>query len=234
MARTIRLMGVVPLGDLAAYVEFSRTLDLQVNALVQRLAVAVQARGAPFIRDVVPALGGLALHFDPAFDGNCVEVTTELIGLCLEEGVSASEDVLRTVEVPVCYEPEFASDMEEVAQKTKLSVAQIQELHAAAEYRVLMMGFAPGHAYMGGLNAKLSVPRRASPRAVVAAGSIAIANEQAVVYPYAISGGWNVIGRTPLVVFDPERQEPSLFASGDRVRFRAIDKAEFLKLLGKR
>src|SRR5258706_10009635 len=104
MARTIRLMGVVPLGDLAAYVEFSRTLDLQVNALVQRLAVAVQARGTPFIRDVVPALGGLALHFDPAFDGNCVEVTTELIGLCLEEGVSASEDVLRTVEVPVCYE----------------------------------------------------------------------------------------------------------------------------------
>ena len=100
--------------------------------------------------------------------------------------------------------------------------------------RSLMMGFAPGHAYMGGLNAKLSVPRRASPRAVVAAGSIAIANEQAVVYPYAISGGWNVIGRTPLAVFDPERQEPSLFASGDRVRFRAIDKAEFLKLLGKR
>jgi len=234
MARTIRLMGVVPLGDLAAYVEFSRTLDLQVNALVQRLAVAVQARGAPFVRDVVPALGGLALHFDPAFDGNCVEVATALINLCLEEGVSASEDVLRTVQVPVCYEPEFAPDMEEVAQKTRLSPAEIQEMHSAAEYRVLMMGFAPGHAYMGGLNAKLAVPRRASPRAVVAAGSIAIANEQTVVYPYAISGGWNVIGRTPLAVFDPERQEPSLFASGDRVRFRAIDKAEFLKLLGKR
>jgi inhibitor of KinA len=233
MARTIRLMGVVPLGDLAAYVEFSRTLDLQVNALVQRLAVAVQARGTPFIRDVVPALGGLALHFDPAFDGNCVEVASALVQLCLEEGVSASEDVLRTVQVPVCYEPEFAPDMEEVAQKTRLSVAEIQELHVAAEYRVLMMGFAPGHAYMGGLNGKLSVPRRASPRAVVAAGSIAIANEQAVVYPYAISGGWNVIGRTPLAVFDPDRQEPSLFASGDRVRFRAIDKAEFVKLLGK-
>ena len=234
MARTIRLMGVVPLGDLAAYVEFSRTLDLQVNALVQRLAVAVQARGAPFVRDVVPALGGLALHFDPAFDGNCVEVASALIRLCLEEGVPTSEDVLRTVQVPVCYEPEFAPDIEEVAQKTRLSAAEIQELHSAAEYRVLMMGFAPGHAYMGGLNAKLAVPRRASPRAVVAAGSIAIANEQAVVYPYAISGGWSVIGRTPLTVFDPERQEPSLFASGDRVRFRPIDKAEFLKLVGKR
>lgn len=227
-------MGVVPLGDLAAYVEFSRTLELDVNAVVQRLAVAVQARAVPFVRDVVPALGGLALHFDPDFDGNCVAVATELIEQCLKEGIPASEDVLRTVQVPVCYEGEFAPDIEEVAQKTKLSVTQIQELHAAAEYRVLMMGFAPGHAYMGGLNAKLSVPRRATPRAVVAAGSIAIANEQTVVYPYAISGGWNVIGRTPLVIFDPERQEPSLFASGDRVRFRAIDKAEFMKFLGKR
>jgi KipI family sensor histidine kinase inhibitor len=227
-------MGVVPLGDVAVYVEFSRTLDLEVNAMVQRLAVAVQARGVPVIRDVVPALGGLALHFDPAFDGNCVEVATELVELCLKEGIPASQDVLRTVQVPVCYEGEFAPDLEEVAQKTKLSVMQVQELHAAAEYRVLMMGFAPGHAYMGGLNAKLSLPRRATPRAVVAAGSIAIANEQTVVYPYAISGGWNVIGRTPLTVFDPERQEPSLFASGDRVRFRAIDKTEFLQLLDKR
>jgi inhibitor of KinA len=234
MARTIRLLGVVPLGDLAAYGEFSRTLDLEVNALVQRLAVAVQARGVPFIRDVVPALGGLALHFEPDFDGNCVEVATELIELCLKEGVSAFEDVLRTVQVPVCYEPEFAPDMEEVAQKTRLSVMEVQERHAAAEYRVLMMGFAPGHAYMGGLDAKLSVPRRATPRAIVAAGSIAIANEQTVVYPYAIPGGWNVIGRTPLAVFDTARQEPSLFAAGDRVRFRAIDKAEFMNLLGKR
>ena len=160
-------------------------------------------------------------------------MTTELIELCLKEGISKSEDVLRTVQVPVCYEPEYAPDIEEVAQKTRLSIREVQELHAAAEYRVLMMGFAPGHAYMGGLNAKLSVPRRATPRAVVAAGSIAIANEQTVVYPYAISGGWNVIGRTPLAVFDTGRQEPSLFASGDRVRFRAIDKAEFMKLLGK-
>src|SRR5882672_12759737 len=234
MAQTIRLMGVVPLGDLAAYVEFSRTLDLEVNALVQRLAVAVQARGAPFIRDVVPALGGLALHFDPDFEGNCVAIATELVDLCLKEGIPAAADVLRTVQVPVCYEPEFAPDIEEISRKTTLSREKIIEKHSSAEYRVLMMGFAPGHAYMGGLDEALTVPRRATPRAIVPAGSIAIANEQTVVYPYAISGGWNVIGRTPLVVFDPERQEPSLFASGDRVRFRAIDRAEFMKLAEKR
>jgi inhibitor of KinA len=234
VARTIRLLGVVPLGDLAAYVEFSRTLDLEVNALVQRLAVAVQARGVPFIRDVVPALGGLALHFDPEFEGNCVAVALELVELCLKEGVSTSADVLRTVQVPVCYEPEFALDMQEISQKTGLSREEIIERHSTGGYRVLMMGFAPGHAYMGGLHPSLALPRRATPRAIVPAGSIAIANEQTAIYPYSISGGWNVIGRTPLAVFDTDRQEPSLFASGDRVRFKPIDREEFMKLAAKR
>jgi inhibitor of KinA len=233
MARSPQPLAIVPLGDLAAYVEFAATLDMEVNGFVQRLAVALHARGAPFIRDVVPALGGLALHFDPEFEGNCVELAAGLVELCMKDGVPRAQDVLRTVQVPVCYDPEFAPDLEEVAKKTSLSLAEVLELHTAAEYRVLMMGFAPGHAYMGGLDAKLAVPRRATPRPVVPAGSVAIANEQTVVYPYAISGGWSVIGRTPLAVFDPERQEPSLFASGDRVRFRAIDKTEFLKLSGK-
>jgi KipI family sensor histidine kinase inhibitor len=102
-------------------------------------------------------------------------------------------------------------------------------LHAGSEFRVLMIGFAPGHPYMAGLPAKLAVPRRAEPRAMVPAGSVAIANDQTVVYPYAISGGWNIIGRTPLPVFDAEREEPSLFAAGDRVRFKPISRAEFLK-----
>ena len=105
-----------------------------------------------------------------------------------------------------------------------------RERHAAGEYRVLMIGFAPGHAYMGGLDAKLAVPRRACPRAVVPAGSVAIANEQTVVYPYAISGGWNVIGRTPEVLFDAKRERPSLLRPGDRVRFRAISRSNFCDL----
>ena len=209
--------------------EFSRTLDLEVNALVQRLAVAVHALGMPSIRDVVPALGGLALHFDPAFEGNCAQTAAELVERCLKD-LPRGDQVLRTVQVPVCYEPEFALDIEEIGSRTKLSALEIQKLHEKGEYRVLMMGFSPGHAYIGGLDPKLSVPRRASPRALVPAGSVAIANDQTVIYPYAIPGGWNVIGRTPLRLFDPQRQEPSLLASGDRVRFRAIDKEEFARL----
>jgi KipI family sensor histidine kinase inhibitor len=230
----LRPLAVVPLGDLAAYVEFSRTLDLEVNALVQRLASAVHALALPSIRDVVPALGGLALHFDPGYEGNCVETASDVVAQCLKAGLPRSDDVVRTVQVPVCYEEEYAPDIKEVAARTKLKVGEVAALHSSPEYRVLMMGFAPGHAYMGGLDGKLALPRRATPRAIVPAGSVAIANEQTVVYPYAISGGWSVIGRTPLTVFDTERQEPSLFASGDRVRFVAIDKAEFMKLAEKR
>jgi KipI family sensor histidine kinase inhibitor len=235
LPRSIRPIAIRPLGDSAAYIEFSETLDLEVNAVVQRLALVVHGRGLPWLRDVVPALGGLALHFDPDYPdlhGEPLQVAANLVGECLKEVGPVGVDVLRTVEVPVCYEAQFAPDIEEVAKQTRLSVEEVARLHAAGDYRVLMIGFAPGHAYMGGLDEKLAVPRRPTPRAVVAAGSVAIANDQTVIYPYAISGGWSVIGRTPLAVFDAGRQEPSLLAPADRVRFRAISKEEFLKIQG--
>jgi len=226
-------LGAVPLGDCAVYIEFSKALDLEVNSAVQRLATMVHGRALPWIRDVVPALGGLAIHFDPddpAVHGDALAASLNLVSECLKEGLPKAGDVLRTIEVPVCYEAEFAPDLAEVAAASKVTVAEAIELHAGSDFRVLMIGFAPGHPYIGGLNAKLSVPRRATPRAIVPAGSVAVANDQTVVYPYAIAGGWNIIGRTPLAVFDADRQEPSLFASGDRVRFKPISRAEFQKL----
>src|SRR2546428_34219 len=232
MARpSLRPTAIVPLGDCAAYIEFSDKLDLDVNAVVQRLAIAVHARSLPWIRDVVPALGGLALHFDPDHPdvhGDSLQASANVVQECLKDSLKERDDALRTVEVPVCYDPEFAPDIEEVAKKVNLPIEEVARLHAASEHRVLMIGFAPGHAYIGGLDAKLEVPRRATPRAVVPEGSVAIANDQTVVYPYAISGGWSLIGRTPLTVFDAGRKEPSLFAPGDRVRFRLMPKEEFL------
>ena len=225
-------LGAVPLGDCAVYVEFSKTLDLEVNSAVQRLATMVHGRALPWVRDVVPALGGLAIHFDPdhpALTTDALSAALNTVSDCLKEGLPKAGDVLRTVEVPVCYEPEFAPDLTEVAAAAKVTPDEAVALHAGSEFRVLMIGFAPGHAYMGGLNPKLAVPRRAAPRPIVPAGSVAIANDQTVVYPYAISGGWNIIGRTPLAVFDAEREAPSLFAAGDRVRFKPISRGEFLK-----
>lgn len=227
---TIRPQALIPLGDCAVYVEFSRTLDLEVNALVQRLAAVVHGRALPWMRDVVPALGGLALHFDPdheALGGKPLETAAKLVEECLKEARPREDQAVRTIEVPVCYEPQYGPDLAEVSKATKVPVAEIGELHAAGEYRVLMIGFAPGHAYMSGVDPKLALPRRSSPRPVVPAGSVAIANDQTVVYPYAISGGWSIIGCTPLKVFDASRAEPSLFAAGDRVKFRPISRAQF-------
>ena len=231
MARLPKPLGVVPLGDLAAYVEFSRTLDLEVNSVAQRLAAAIVARAVPGIRDVVPALGGVAIHFDPSYEGDVLKSAAELVEACMKKGLPDADDLGREVEVPVCYDADFALDMAEVAQKTGLAAKDIIHRHAAGAYRVLMVGFVPGHPYMGELDAKLAVPRRAAPRSVVPAGSVAIANRQTVVYPYAIAGGWNIIGRTPLVAFDAARGEPSLFAAGDRVRFRAISRKQFDAML---
>jgi len=231
--RSIQPTAIVPLGDCAAYIEFSDKLDLEVNAFVQRLAVAVHARALPWMRGVVPALGGIALHYDPDHPdahGDALEAAAIVVQECMKEKLPESEAAARTVEVPVCYEREFAPDIEEVARQVNLPVEEVAVRHAAAEYRVLMIGFSPGHAYMSGLDEKLALPRRATPRALVAPGAVGIANEQCVVYPYAISGGWSVIGRTPLSVFDAGRSQPSLFSAGDRVRFRAITAEEFMAL----
>ena len=230
---TLRPTAVIPLGDCAAYIEFSAKLDLEVNALIQRLALAVHGKHVPWVRDVVPALGGLALHFDPdhpGVHGDSLQAAANVVAECLKEGLAEAQNVQRVVEVPVCYAPEFGPDLEEVAQKAGVSVEEVALRHASGDYRVLMIGFAPGHAYIGGLDPKLAVPRRATPRALVAPGAVAIANDQTVVYPYAISGGWSVIGRTPLAIFDARREPPSLFAPADQVRFRAISTDEFQKM----
>ena len=225
-----RPLGILPLGYAAAYVEFAESLDLEVNAAVQRLAAALRARALPWERDVVPALGGGALHFDPAhpqLPAAPLQAAAAAVEACFAEGLPAAQAVGREVEVPACYDPELALDLDAIAERLKLAPEEVARRHAGCEYHVLMMGFAPGLPYLGGLDPELAVPRRAEPRLVVPPGSIAIANLQAVVYPYAIPGGWNVVARTPLAPFDAQREPPSLFEPGDRVRFVPISRAEF-------
>jgi len=203
-----------------------------VNEALQAVAVALRRRSPPWVRDVVPALGGIALHFDPEhadLPAAPLAAAAALVDGCLN-AAEKSNDRDRVVEVPVCYDPEFALDIVEVAERSGIAPEDIARRHGAAEHHVLMVGFAPGQPYIGGLDPKLAMPRRATPRTRVPAGSVAIANAQTAVYPFEISGGWSVIGRTPLVLFDPARDPPSVFAPGDRVRFVAISRAEFARL----
>ena len=224
---------IVALGDSAVLADFSETLDLAVNARIQRLAVTIRARRVPWIRDVVPALGSLALHFDLAQCGPGLspwEAAAELIDDCLVMSLVDTDGAARSIEVPVCYDAEVAPDLAEVAARCGLDVDEVIARHYASPHRVLMVGFVPGHPYIGGLDATLRVPRRTTPRPRVAAGSIAIANAQTVVYPFTIPGGWSIIGRTPLRVFDASRETPAMLAPGDRVAFVPISLARYDQL----
>jgi KipI family sensor histidine kinase inhibitor len=224
---------IVPLGDAALLAEFSETLDLAVNARIQQLALAIRSRRVPWIRDVVPALGALALHFDPSQfvpGPSPRDAAAELIRECLGKPLPDVDALARRVEVPVCYDMELAPDLAEVAALCRLTAAEVIRLHCASSHRVLMVGFVPGHPYIGGLDPALAVPRRTTPRQSVIAGSIAIANAQTVVYPFTIPGGWNIIGRTPLRVFDPAREPPAILAPGDRVAFVAISRERYEEL----
>lgn len=218
------------LGDCAVLAEFGASLDLEVNAKLQKLAEAVRARSVPWICDIVPALSSLALHFDTArlpAEIDPVAASVRLLEDCLRGGLRTPRGSTASLEVPVCYDAELAPDLHEVARQVKLPVEEVVRRHTATEHCVLMMGFAPGQPYIGGLDAALAVPRRATPRTRVPTGSIAIANAQTAVYPFEIAGGWNVIGRTPLQVFDVTREPAALFTPGMRVRFVAIGRAEY-------
>lgn len=212
------------------FVEYAQTLDLEVNAAAQALAARVRARAVEWLSDIVPTLGGVALFPDfghASLPAKPFEAIQALVAQCLDDTGLPAELPVRLIEVPVCYEPEFALDLAQLAAQVKLTVDAVIRLHTAPEYRVLMMGFVPGHAYLGGLDERLSVPRRDSPRAQVPAGSIAIANGQAVIYPFQTPGGWSIIGRTPMRLFDAYREPPCVFAPQDRVRFVAISAAQF-------
>jgi inhibitor of KinA len=133
----------------------------------------------------------------------------------------------RIVEIPVCYGGAFGPDLDDVAERHGLGSDDVVAIHTSGEYLVYMVGFMPGFAYLGGLDERIATPRRRSPRTAVPAGTVGIGGQQTGVYPLVSPGGWNLIGRTPLRIFDPARDEPTLLATGDRVRFRAIPLDEY-------
>ncbi len=225
---------VSPLGDGAVLLTLADALELDANALARRVALDIRSRRFGWITDVVPALVTVTVCFDARTAREAGERRATLERILLE-AVERSADartaaLARKVAIPVCYEPAFAPDLEEVAERTGLTPAAVVALHVATPHCVLMIGFAPGHPYIGGLDARLAVPRRPSPRHRVEAGSVAIANAQTSIYPFATPGGWNVIGRTPLALFDPAREPASLLEPGDDVEFVPVARAEFERI----
>lgn len=219
------------LGDSALLLQFGDTIDAAVNARVHAAARAVAALALPGIVELVPGYASLAVVFDAAVwqgdDATPAQRCADALRGAFDTAPERNGDDAAAVEIPVCYGGEFGPDLDEAAARSGLTPQAFAARHAAGDYRVAMLGFAAGFPYLLGLDPALQQPRRANPRVRVAAGSIAIGGAQTGVYPRELPGGWNLIGRTPLALFDPHAVPPNRLAAGQRVRFVAIDADAF-------
>lgn len=216
---------IVPAGDSALIVEFEERIDPDVNARTIACAEAVQAARLAGVRDVVPTYRSVAVYFDP------LRTDSDALMQCLEqEGARQPPPVssARTpVRIPVCYGGDLGPDLADVASFAGMPEADVVRAHTATTYRVFMLGFVPGFAYLGIVNARIAMPRHSTPRVRVPLGSVGIAGAQTGVYPAETPGGWQLIGRTPVKPFDPARTDPFLMQAGDAVQFYPIDRAEY-------
>jgi inhibitor of KinA len=215
-------MEIIPLGDCALIVRVGDSLG-RVLAAAEKLEAAEIAG----VAEIAPAFASVAVFLESPVD---FETRVAAIRAALRGRKKRTSKIApkpRLVEVPVCHDPEFALDLEVVAQHCRLSPNEIVRRHAAAHYRVRCVGFTPGFPFLAGLPRELATPRRQTPRTAVPEGSVAIGGVQTGVYPLRSPGGWNIIGRTPLALFDVSREPAALLRAGDRVRFRAITREEF-------
>lgn len=232
-------MEITPLGDSAVLIRVAENFDDAPEEALSKVLAAkrgLEMAQIPGAIEIAPAYTTVALFYDPvrAIDaGASAEDVVGWIEQRIRKALSDSKENRSDqagkslLEIPVCYETEFAPDLEEVARHAGLDWKEVVDLHCGAEYRVHCVGFTPGFPFLGGLSRKIATPRRDVPRKEIPAGSVAIGGKQAGIYPIKSPGGWNVIGRTPLRLFDPEKDPPSLLRAGDRVRFRAITREEF-------
>jgi inhibitor of KinA len=216
---------IVPAGDSALIVEFDERIDPMVNARAVAVADAVQAANISGVRDIAPSFRSVAVYFDPLrtpYDRLVTTLEAEAARPITDPTIG--RDPIR---IPVCYGGELGPDLSNVAAFAKMSEADVVRVHTSATYRVFMLGFVAGFAYMGSVDDRIAVPRHSTPRVRVPLGTVGIAGVQTGIYPAETPGGWQLIGRTPVKPFDTSRSEPFLMKAGDAVAFYAIDRSEF-------
>ena len=213
--------------DSAVIVEFGDRVDRGVSDRVLALGDRVRSLEIAGVIEVVPTFRSLMVHYD------ALRTSARELIAAIEKALaswSASDRNRRLWRVPVCYEQDFAPDLESVARATKLATEEVARLHAGTRYHVYMIGFVPGFPYMGDLAEALVLPRRADPRIHVPPGSVSIATTQTAIYPLDSPGGWHLIGMTPIQLFDVQVEPPALFAPGDAVEFEPINAQTFSRI----
>jgi len=219
---------ILDAGDSCLVVEFGSAVDRELNAKVQSLKAALASKPVGGIVELVPTYRSLAVYYDPT------RIDRATLKDLLEERAAdlgtGGREGGRVVAIPVCYGGAYGPDLDNVCTHTKLSPEEVIARHTGRDTYCFMLGFTPGFAYLGGMDETLATPRLENPRAVIPAGSVGIAGKQTGIYPIDSPGGWQLIGQTPLSIFDPLRKPPTLIEAGDWVRFEAVDEAGFLAI----
>jgi KipI family sensor histidine kinase inhibitor len=218
-------------GDRALLVEYGEGIDPAVNEKIRLVTALLKKNPPEGFEAVIPAYRNLAILYDP------LVTSPDQLKRTLDNLENRLQEVRipdpRTVEIPVCYSGEFGPDIGIVAEHNHLSAEEVIAMHSGTVYPIYMIGFAPGFCYLGGLDKRLHTPRRKTPRTLLPTGSVGIAEAQTGMYPQDSPGGWQIIGRTPLRLFAPERKNPFLYESGDRIRFVSISEEDFYQIAEK-
>jgi inhibitor of KinA len=225
---------IFPLGDAALVIDFGNVIDPEVNKKVMRLFHKFRHAALPFIIDLVPAYSSLGIYYDPVAvlrssvdDESAFDAMAQLAGEMITQNEEKDTAKARQIEIPVCYSPLFGPDLEELASSRKMSIPELISIHTARSYRVYMIGFLPGFPYMGEVDERITAPRLDTPRKDVPEGSVGIAGKQTGIYPFTSPGGWRIIGRTPVKMFNSNSSQPAFLEPGDEVKFISITEDEF-------
>ena len=209
------------LGDSALLVVAGNSVSPQINSQVRGLITEIQEKDWPGIREMVPSYSSLVIHFNPLVLS--VSAIESLIWDVWDLAAAVEERSGKIISIPTLYGGNFGPDIEEVSELTGFSTEEVIEKHSGVNYLVYALGFSPGFPYLGGLDESLKCARLSSPRLNVPAGSVAIADLQTGIYPVASPGGWRIIGRTPIKIFDHLRNSPSIIDPGDFIKFEPLD-----------
>jgi len=239
-------MEMVPLGESAILIKFGKGIHPEIHRKVTIFTAHLDRYPVPGMIEYIAAFSSVTIFYDPiqvkksqadavlAKDQLSYQILSSIVTEIIVKLGTGVDHIPRVVEIPVCYGGEFGPDLEYVAQYNKRTIDEVIEIHASGQYLVYMIGFAPGFPYVGGMSEKISTPRRKSPRMSIAAGSVGIAGMQTGVYPIATPGGWQLIGRTPVQLFRPNDNPPTLLQSGDMIRFCPISHKEYEEYKGER
>lgn len=216
-------------GDSAIIVELGNEISPLINSKIKKITAFLDSLNAEGIKDLLPTYRSIIVYFDP-LKISAEEIERKIIENCDINYEALEEEVKDIVEIPVMYDGDYGPDSENIANVNDLSIEEVINIHSSGEYLVYMLGFTAGFPYLGGMDKKIATPRLKEPRLKIPAGSVGIAGEQTGIYPLESPGGWQLLGRTPLELFNPNKDNPCLLNVGEYIKFVPVDEETYLQI----